>query len=52
MDLWRDAEDNLKQLAGRNEFYEVHNILSKASSRMRKIAQLEKFQERRQESHA
>lgn len=52
MDLWASGEDSLKQLAGKDEFYEVHDVLSKASSRIRKIAQLEKFQERRQESHA
>lgn len=52
MDLWSDAEGSLKSLAAKDEFYEVHSVLAKANGRIRKIAQLEKFQEKRQESHS
>jgi|JI61114C2RNA_FD_contig_31_72560_length_550_multi_2_in_0_out_0_2 hypothetical protein len=44
MDLWTDEEDHVKQLAVKDEFYEVHNALAKANGRIRRIAQLEKFQ--------
>jgi hypothetical protein len=39
MDIWKSAEEQLKQLAKKSDLFEVYRVLAKASEGIRRIAQ-------------